>query len=303
MYLCKQIQSKYNKQHLRLIPLMSILILIMLAISACSTTSSAEPETPVPTAIEPGSQKSPASPTPKPKEGSGENRESTEQPTYTNESYGFEFTYADTWALEEEEHAVVLRQDSLILRINYAWATEDIGSGLFGRTGVGAGDFIESGKVNFVDRMIPIQTLEYEGKDKAIFYNGTDLIDVNDLVFMIVLEDLETDYRMLDIPEAAQHEVAAILATFQLFDMIAECEEQGGRWEVLGFSGPGCNLPSSDGGKSCTDIKDCEGLCLADNEDTNAQGDELMGVCSEWQSNFGCHEILEKGRIVEICID
>jgi hypothetical protein len=105
-------------------------------------------------------------------------------------------------------------------------------------------------------------------------------------------------------------------------DEEAECLEQGGRWEVLGFSGPGCNLPSSDGGKACTDISECEGLCLADNDEImvdngqgilvpdpkrideiNAQGEELEGVCSMWQSDFGCHVVVEKGKFVVICID
>lgn len=102
----------------------------------------------------------------------------------------------------------------------------------------------------------------------------------------------------------------------------AECLEQGGRWEVLGFSGPGCNLPSSDGGKVCADHGDCESLCLVDDEtvmkDTpegvkvpdhsridqiNAQGEGIKGVCSMWQSDFGCHAVVEKGKIVVICID
>jgi hypothetical protein len=105
-------------------------------------------------------------------------------------------------------------------------------------------------------------------------------------------------------------------------DEAAACVEQGGRWEVLGFSGPGCNLPSSDGGKVCTDIRDCDGLCLADNEEImvdngqgilvpdpkmideiNSQGKELEGVCSMWQSDFGCHAVVEKSKIVVICID
>jgi hypothetical protein len=102
----------------------------------------------------------------------------------------------------------------------------------------------------------------------------------------------------------------------------ADCLEQGGRWEVLGLSGLGCNLPSLDGGKACQDNRDCEGLCLADDEsvmvDTpdgvkipdhsridqvNAQGEEIKGVCSMWQSDFGCQAVVEGDKIVVICID
>lgn len=303
MYHYKRNQSAEYNHYLKALAQISILTLVMLVFSACNTTSATEPEIPRPTATEPGSQDLRATPTPKPKDDSETSAESPEQPTYTNETYGFKFTYPHTWALEETERAVVLKQDTLTLRINFAWATEDIGPGLFGRTGAAAGDFIYSGMVNLLDKTIPIQTLEFEGKDKAIFYNGTGLIDVDDLIFMIVLEDLEAEYLALDIPETKQAEATAIVETFELFDREAECLAQGGRWEVLGFSGPGCNLPSSDGGKSCTDSKDCEGLCLADKDEIDAQGDELTGVCSQWQSHFGCYMILEKRRDVEICID
>jgi hypothetical protein len=105
-------------------------------------------------------------------------------------------------------------------------------------------------------------------------------------------------------------------------EIYADCLEKGGRWEVLGFSGPGCNLPTSDGGKACSEITDCESACLADlellsTEDgsgkfltdqekleaLNAQEGEKVGVCSSWQQNFGCRFWLMDGRFVEMCVD
>ncbi len=47
-------------------------------------------------------------------------------------------------------------------------------------------------------------------------------------------------------------------------EIFESCLAEGGRWEVLGFSGPGCNLPTSDGGKTCQDSEDCESGCLGD---------------------------------------
>jgi hypothetical protein len=38
-------------------------------------------------------------------------------------------------------------------------------------------------------------------------------------------------------------------------------------------------------------------------DELNASGDELGGVCSEWQSDFGCQVVVEKGKYVVICID
>lgn len=103
---------------------------------------------------------------------------------------------------------------------------------------------------------------------------------------------------------------------------VQDCLDQGGQWEVLGLSGPGCNLPTKDGGKTCSDWADCESLCLADDdtlyhedatgfiqpdhdvlEQRNAEYDQLSGICSAWQSNFGCHVVLENGKYVVICID
>ena len=107
-----------------------------------------------------------------------EDSNSSDRVTYSNETYGFEFTYPDTWSLEEDEGAVFLVQNDLVLRINFAWEEDDIGPGLFGRTGISAGDFLYAGKVRFLEQLIPVEVLEFEGKDKAVFYNGTNLIKV-----------------------------------------------------------------------------------------------------------------------------
>ncbi|MGB3699696.1 MAG: hypothetical protein WA997_00365 [Anaerolineales bacterium] len=104
--------------------------------------------------------------------------------------------------------------------------------------------------------------------------------------------------------------------------LYAACLAEGGRWEVLGFSGPGCNFPTTDGGKACRDSVDCESGCLADPDqvmktdetgrlipdgdrisELNSQDIEQVGLCSPWKENFGCRVWLEKGRYVEICID
>lgn len=101
-----------------------------------------------------------------------------------------------------------------------------------------------------------------------------------------------------------------------------ECMDQGGRWEVLGFSGPGCNLPTTDGGKSCRNSDECESACLAADEsavrangyggltpdhqridELNAQGDDLPGACSPWRENFGCNVWVQNGRYAVLCAD
>lgn len=103
-------------------------------------------------------------------------------------------------------------------------------------------------------------------------------------------------------------------------DLYSDCLASGGRWEVLGFSGPGCNLPTSDGGKACRASQDCESACLADPDQVdvmpgnhillqkkidqlNSQKGEKIGACSPWIENFGCQVWLQGGRFVEMCVD
>ena len=68
------------------------------------------------------------------------------------------------------------------------------------------------------------------------------------------------------------------------------CDTTGGK-VVYGIIGAVCAMPTSDAGQSCSDISECEGLCLSD------------GKCSEWDNNFGCTEVLVEGETVTICID
>lgn len=70
----------------------------------------------------------------------------------------------------------------------------------------------------------------------------------------------------------------------------AKCEAGGGKI-VNGIIGEVCAMPTSDAGKACNDISECEGLCLSD------------GKCSEWDNNFGCTDVLVEGEKVTICID
>ena len=67
------------------------------------------------------------------------------------------------------------------------------------------------------------------------------------------------------------------------------CLASGGAWDDLVGRGHvhGCNLPTSDAGKACTDSKECDGACRD-------------GVCSDHRQVRGCG-ILVGGRT--LCID
>jgi hypothetical protein len=269
-----------------------------------------------------GTQPAPPSPQPTFTVTGDEPTSKPTQPDYINEVYGFKLTYPEGWILEEESRAVILKYAAMHLTINYARAGEDIGPGLFGRTGIGAGDFIYRGKVRCLGDVIPVQRLELEGKHKALFFNGTEMIEAGDLRFMIVLEDSTLEYADVDIPERVQQEAISIVGTLVRIDEATACQEQGGRWEVLGLGGPGCNLPTKDGGMRCADNSECEGLCLAQHEEIlvedeqgvlvpdseriaeiNAREGDLDGVCSLWESDFGCSVVVESGKLREICVD
>jgi len=76
----------------------------------------------------------------------------------------------------------------------------------------------------------------------------------------------------------------------------ASCEAKGGSWQQR-FIGWFCNYPTGDVGKPCTDTKDCEGMCVA--EDPNQD----KGTCSQYQAVYGCVNLLSGGKMSVLCID
>ncbi len=76
-----------------------------------------------------------------------------------------------------------------------------------------------------------------------------------------------------------------------------DCLQQGGVWGPQGMAQTDmCDLPATDAGQPCTDSSQCQGLCLA----ANTPG---TGVCSPRTINFGCHDIMQEGVQMGICID
>ena len=134
--------------------------------------------------------------------------------SYVNDTYGFSFRYPETWTLAEEPHLLTVSRGSLTLSIAYGWAASPGFNPLGGRTGMPAGDLIYGDKVVFLEKTIPAQVLQYERQDKMVFYDGTGLIEVDDLVFSIWLEDRKSDYAELDIPQERQAEAKDVLESF-----------------------------------------------------------------------------------------
>ncbi len=52
----------------------------------------------------------------------------------------------------------------------------------------------------------------------------------------------------------------------ECIDTQAKCEAKGGRWGGTAIGrgrSPGCNLPTKDAGKKCSDSSQCESACIA----------------------------------------
>ena len=92
-----------------------------------------------------------------------------------------------------------------------------------------------------------------------------------------------------------------------------ECLARGGTWKAMGiFPEEICNLPTKDGGKSCSSSNECEGSCLAvlNNDEQSAlmkgdkKGMKVPGQCSNSLRNIGCLGFVEDGKVDQIiCLD
>ena len=89
------------------------------------------------------------------------------------------------------------------------------------------------------------------------------------------------------------------------------CLDAGGQWGRIGlYPEEQCNLPTNDGGKSCSDSKECKGTCIAEltqeQQSRISKGESLntSGKCNTWKVTVGCIPVVSQGRVDGIlCID
>ncbi len=77
-----------------------------------------------------------------------------------------------------------------------------------------------------------------------------------------------------------------------------KCREQGGRYDNENET---CIMVTSDRGSPCSDNSECEGWCLADEDDT--LGEEKMGYCSDDFNPNSCFKFIDGGIVNSICMD
>jgi len=87
------------------------------------------------------------------------------------------------------------------------------------------------------------------------------------------------------------------------------CEAQGGKWGPLGGirNRIGCNIPYSDGGKTCSDSSECQGECIFEDQLANVlagkpvkkfiPGEPVTGICASWRVMFGCFTYVRMGNV------
>lgn len=80
------------------------------------------------------------------------------------------------------------------------------------------------------------------------------------------------------------------------------CRKLGGTWGRMGLHATGCELPTPDAGKACTDSSECVSLCDAQGPATIIPG--KSGTCSSSYYNFGCRSLMINGEpSTTMCID
>lgn len=74
-----------------------------------------------------------------------------------------------------------------------------------------------------------------------------------------------------------------------------KCQAQGGKWERISRGVTGCNLTYKDGGRLCTDAKQCaSGVCLA--KDRNPRVSEGTCATNTFSIINSCNGELKRGR-------
>ncbi len=135
--------------------------------------------------------------------------------TYVNADYGFTFRYPEGWLLLQDMNYLRLSKDMTILNVHYRHLSETIPD--WGMVGLPAGDFETRGRSVFLGQALPRETVVFESKDKAIFYNGVGAeVRAGGLAFLVSLQDMNSDYLAANLSTEILSEVDRILGSFLL---------------------------------------------------------------------------------------
>ena len=144
--------------------------------------------------------------------------------TYLSVDYGLLVRYPAEWRLEEMdwvtrpgmfEKAISLKKDRAQLVLGYHF----IGEYVPHDEGFVGGLLVDEGSVPVLGQQVAKLVLQYEGRDKAVFYNGLNGLESGELVFTIRLQDTTTGagYDLIEVTDSIQAEAESILAAVHQF--------------------------------------------------------------------------------------
>jgi hypothetical protein len=114
---------------------------------------------------------------------------------YTDPNYGFSFCYPREWMLTlvpnpeaEGIYSIQLLPPTrkiASMAITFKGINEPY---VIGRTGVGSGDIVPDGTVDFLGAPVERDVLVFEGKDRAVLYDGGQYIERGEMVYTLALD-------------------------------------------------------------------------------------------------------------------
>jgi hypothetical protein len=126
--------------------------------------------------------------------------------TYTNTTYGFSFQYPPEWTIQEGKgtmigHALLLTPNTTSnaqLQIAFKLASD---TAQIGRTGVGSGEMVVLGKVDFMGKEIDRLVLVSENKQMTVMYTCTGCMQRGNVIYGFDLDYLGNWSDPTGLPE------------------------------------------------------------------------------------------------------
>jgi putative hemolysin len=135
---------------------------------------------------------------------------------YSNEAYGFSFTLPEGWTTEEADHKVMFRKGDYLLIIGYRSKNEER---IIFRTGIPAGDILDSGTIPFVGQELPKKVvIDMNGSVTRLIDYGSE-VGVGNLRLSMWLEIKPLEgvaKRDHSIPPEIQAQADQIISSFIL---------------------------------------------------------------------------------------
>ena len=138
--------------------------------------------------------------------------------TYSDPGYGFSFQYPADWKISGFPHLsnyLTVSGKNTTLTLGYRRLKQQAN---IQRTGVGSGDFVDGGSIQFLGQTLKRQLLVDGGKVKEVFYHSDAEFNAGGLIFTLGVSGdvVNGHYEDVEIPQDVQEIMDRILQSFQL---------------------------------------------------------------------------------------